>query len=170
MGQQLSRLASFNLGARAVPGDRPTELAIAMSAEALFATFPKELRESLGDVPMVLRGLESHARSVRARINELDAALAEAQRGPGRGAAAERQDSLVADLTAARGRAATRLEEIVTALENLRLDLLRLRAGGGSIVGITLDLAAAREFGAQADRQLASEREVEQALIAPPQR
>ena len=167
IGQQLARVASINLGDRAVPADRPTELAIALSAEAMFATFPKNLRESLGDVPKVLHGLEAHARSVRNRIQELDAALAEAQRGPGRGAA-DRQDSLVADLTAARERAEARLEEIVTALENLRLDLLRLRAGGGSVEGITLDLAAAREFGEEADRQLASGREVEQALIAPP--
>jgi serine/threonine-protein kinase len=168
IGQQLARVASINLGDRAVPADRPTELAIAMSAEAMFATFPKNLRESLGDVPKVLHGLEAHARSVRNRIQELDAALAETQRGPGRGAAADRQDSLVADLTAARERAEARLEEIVTALENLRLDLLRLRAGGGSVEGITLDLAAAREFGEEADRQLASGREVEQALIGPP--
>lgn len=168
IGRQLARVASINLGDRAVPADRPTELAIAMSAEAMFATFPKNLRESLGDVPKVLHGLEAHARSVRNRIQELDIALAEAQRGPGRGAAADRQDSLVADLTAARERAEARLEEIVTALENLRLDLLRLRAGGGSVEGITLDLAAAREFGEEADRQLASGREVEQALIAPP--
>jgi tRNA A-37 threonylcarbamoyl transferase component Bud32 len=167
-GQQLARIASINLGDRAVPADRPTELAIAMSAEAMFATFPKDLRESLGDVPKVVHGLEAHARSMRARIQELDSALAEAQRGPARGAAADRQDSLVADLTAARERAEARLEEIVTALENLRLDLLRLRAGGGSVEGITLDLAAAREFGEEADRQLASGREVEQALIAPP--
>ena len=168
IGQQLARVASINLGDRAVPADRPTELAIAMSAEAMFATFPRNLRDSLGDVPKVLHGLEAHARSVRNRIQELDAALAETQRGPGRGAAADRQDSLVADLTAARERAEARLEEIVTALENLRLDLLRLRAGGGSVEGITLDLAAAREFGEEADRQLASGREVEQALIAPP--
>ncbi len=168
VGQQLARLASFKLGERAVPADRPTELAIAMSAEAMFATFPKELRESLGDVPKVLHGLEAHARSVRARIEELNAALVEAQRGPGRGAA-DRQDSLVADLTTARERAEARLEEIVTALENLRLDLLRLRAGAGSVESITLDLVAAREFGAEADRQLAGGEEVERVLAAPRQ-
>jgi len=164
VGTQLARVASINLGERAVLADRPTEMAIAMSAEAMFATFPKALRESLGDVPQVLHGLESHARVIRSRIENLDASLAEAQRGPGRTVSTERQDALVADLTAARERAQTRLEELVTALENLRLDLLRLRAGGGSVEGITLDLAAAREFGQEADRLLESGREVDQAL------
>lgn len=167
IGEQLARIASFKLGDRAVPADRPTEMAIAMSAEAMFATFPKEVRESLGDVPKALHGLESHARAMRARIEELDASLAEVQRGPSRVVATERQEALVADLVLTRERAQTRLEELVTALENLRLDLLRLRAGGGSIDGITLDLATAREFGQEADRLLAGGREVEQALAAP---
>jgi hypothetical protein len=164
VGKQLAQLASINLGDRAVLADRPTEMAIAMSAEAMFATFPKELRESLGDVPKVLHDLEAHARAIRSRIEDLDASLAEAQRGPTRAIATNRQDALVADLTAAREHAQARLEQIVTALENLRLDLLRLRAGGGSVEGITLDLATAREFGQEADRLLESGREVEQAL------
>ena len=165
VGKQIARVASINLGDRAVLADRPTEMAIAMSAEAMFATFPKALRDSLGDVPKVLHGLEAHARAIRSRIEDLDASLAEAQRGgSARAVSTDRQDALVADLTEARGRAQTRLEELVTALENLRLDLLRLRAGGGSVEGITLDLAAAREFGKEADRLLESGREVEQAL------
>jgi hypothetical protein len=101
---------------------------------------------------------------MRARIEELDGSLAEAQRGPSRAVATDRQDALVNDLVNARERAQTRLEELVTALENLRLDLLRLRAGGGTVEGITLDLATVREFGQEADRLLASGREVEQAL------
>jgi len=166
VGRQLVRLASVKLKDRAILADRPTEMAIALSAEALFAAFPKNVRESLGDVPKVLHELESHARAIRARIEELDASLAEVQRGPTRAGALERQEALVSDLTATRERAQARLEELVTALENLRLDLLRLRAGAGSIEGITLDLATAREFGQEADRLLASGREVEQALAA----
>jgi serine/threonine-protein kinase len=164
IGDRLARIASFKLGNRAVTADRPTEMAIAMSAEAMFGAFPKDVRDSLGDVPKVLHGLEAHARSMRARIEELDASLAEAQRGPSRAVVTERQDVLVNDLAIARERAQTRLEELVTALENVRLDLLRLRAGGGTVEGITLDLATAREFGQEADRLLASGREVEQAL------
>ncbi|MDB4912454.1 MAG: hypothetical protein JWM95_98 [Gemmatimonadetes bacterium] len=169
LGEKLVGLASMNLGQRAVPADRPTELAIAMSAEAMFGTLPRPVRDSLGDVPAVLRELEGHARVARTRVAELDAAIAEAQHGraAGRTGSSERQDALVADLAARRTQAETRLSELVTALENVRLDLLRLRTGGGSVEGVTRDIAAARAFGEQADRLLAGGREVEEVLRAP---
>jgi serine/threonine-protein kinase len=163
-GRLLARISSIKLGQRAVAAGRPTELAIAMSAEAVYETFPKELRQSLGDVPEALHGLEGHARNARARIAELDAALADAQRQPGRGVAMDRQDALVRDLNAARHQAEARLAEVVTALENLRLDLLRLRAGAGTAEGITRDVAAARALGDEADRLLAAAREVDATL------
>jgi serine/threonine-protein kinase len=163
-GRIVGRMASIRLGQRAVPAERATELAIAMSAEALYAGFPKELRQSLGDVPEVLHGLEARARAIRARIAELDIALAEAQRPPARPDTEDRQNALVSDLRAARADAETRLSDVVTALETLRLDLLRLHAGAGSAEGITRDLAAARSLGDQAERLLAGAREVERAL------
>jgi eukaryotic-like serine/threonine-protein kinase len=162
-GRALAQLAASGLGERATIGDRPTELAIAMSAEALHARLPRDIRASVGDVPAVLRALEAQARKARARIEELDAAVGEALRGKS-GVASAQQEALVAGLRAARGDAEERLSELVAALETLRLDLLRLSAGAGSVDGITADLAAAREFGEAADRLLASAREVEQAL------
>ncbi|MEP7001546.1 MAG: serine/threonine-protein kinase [bacterium] len=166
IGERLVSIASYKLGERAVPADRPTEMAIAMSAEAMFGTLPRTMRESLGDVPAILRELEGHARVARARIAELEAAIAEAQHGRGAhlSGSSTRQEALIADLTDRRDRAGGRLAELVTALENVRLDLLRVRAGGGSVDSITRDLAAAREFGKEADRLLASGREVEDAL------
>ncbi len=166
IGETLVKLAGYRLGSRAIPADRPTELAIAMSAEAMFDSLPREQRAALGDVPAVLRELEAHARVARARIGELDAGIAEAQHGRGaqRGVSTSRQDALVADLTERRARAEERLSELVTALENVRLDLLRLRTGGGSVEGVTRDIAAARAFGEEADRLLASGREVEDAI------
>jgi len=162
-GRALARLAATGLGERAAIGDRPTELAIAMSAEALHARLPKDVRSSLGDVPAVLRGLEAQARKARARIEELDNSVGEALRGKP-GVASAQQAALVAELRTTRGEAEERLSGLVAALETLRLDLLRLSAGGGSVDGITADLAAAREFGEAADRLLASAREVEKAL------
>jgi serine/threonine-protein kinase len=167
-GRALAKLASVRLAERGAPADRPTELAIAMNAEALFAGFPKELRQSLGDVPEVLHGLEAHARVARARVEELNASIADAQRGAPRAGAEQKKETLLADLARARDLAETRLADLVTALENLRLDLLRLRAGAGSVEGITVDLAAAREVGDDADRLLAGGREVERALRSPP--
>jgi serine/threonine-protein kinase len=166
LARGLARIAGYRLGARSVPANRPTELAIAMTAEGLYDALPKELRQSLGDVPEVLRGLEMHARTARARREQLDAAIAEAQGGSGR--AADRQDALVNDLRAARAAAEARLGDVVTALETVRLDLLRLGAGAGSVDGITSDLAAARELGENADRLLAGVREVEAVLADTP--
>ena len=166
IGKGLSRIAAFRLGRRAVPADRPTELAIAMTAEGLFHELPKPTRQSLGDVPQVLHGLEAHARAARERIEQLDVAIAAAQQGSGR--AAGRQDALVHDLREARATAEARLGDVVTALESLRLDLLRLRAGAGSVEGITSDLAAAKELGESADRLLAGAQEVDAVLADTP--
>ena len=166
VGRALARIAGYRLGQRSVPANRPTELAIAMTAEGLFRDLPSETRKSLGDVPGVLRGLEAHARAARARIAELDAAIGEVQSGSGR--AAERQDALLKDLRATRAAAEARLGNVVTALESLRLDLLRLRAGAGTVEGITTDLEAARELGESADRLLAGAREVDAVLADTP--
>ncbi len=164
VGRMLGRAAGTNLKQRAVPEGRATELAIAMSAEALFSSFPKPIRESLGDVPAVLRSLEAHAQGARARIEELDAALAQAQHTPRGAASDQRQEALVTDLRSARAKAEMRLADVVTALENVRLDLLRLHAGAGTPESITQDLAAARALGEDADRLLAGVREAEAAL------
>ncbi|MEP6992281.1 MAG: serine/threonine-protein kinase, partial [bacterium] len=129
VGDRLVRMAGVRLGRRAVPADRPTELAIAMSAESIFTALPRALRDDLGDVPAVLHELEAHARLARARIGELDASIAEVQHGRGAANAgsASRHEALLADLAAQRNAADARLGELVTALENVRLDLLRLR-------------------------------------------
>jgi eukaryotic-like serine/threonine-protein kinase len=166
LGRGLARIAAFRLGTRVIPANRPTELAIAMTAEGLYNDLPKETRRALGDVPEVLHGLENHARAARVRIEQLDKAIGDAQGGAGR--AADREEALVKDLRAARTAAESRLGDVVTALESLRLDLLRLRAGAGSVDSITTDLEAARELGESADRLLASAREVEAVLADTP--
>jgi serine/threonine-protein kinase len=163
-GRLLTKVASYKLGRRAVAANRATELAIAMSAEAIYESFPKETRQSLGDVPGVLRALEAQARAARARVTELDATLVEAQRQSSVSASSARKDSLVVDLQREREKAESRLSQIVTALENLRLDLLRLHAGAGNAEGITRDIIAATALGEEADRLLAGVREVEETL------
>jgi len=110
--------------------------------------------------------LEAQARAARARITELDLALGEAQRQTGRAGVSARQESLVVDLQLERQRADERLSQVVTALENLRLDLLRLHAGAGSAEGITRDILAATALGDEADRLLAGAKEVEETLKA----
>lgn len=138
VGQAMGRIAGYQLGARAIPPDRPTELGIAMSAEALYVGRPKEVRQTLGDVPSVLHGLEAQARAM--------------------------QEQLVADLRAARATAEQRLADIVTALDTLRLNLLRLHAGAGSAESITQDLASAKSLGEDVDRLLEGGAEAERVV------
>jgi serine/threonine-protein kinase len=57
-----------------------------------------------------------------------------------------------------------RLGEALGALETLRFDLLRLHGGVGSVDGLTADLSAAREIGAQVEALLEGRREVDDAL------
>ena len=53
-----------------------------------------------------------------------------------------------------------RLADAVTALETIRLDLLRLTAGAGSVEGLTADLAEARAVSEEVGRLLAARDEV----------
>jgi len=69
-----------------------------------------------------------------------------------------------AELLRKRGDTGDRLTLAVGALENVRLGLLRLKAGIGTIDGLTADLARARDIGDQIDAELGARREVEHAL------
>jgi len=162
-GRTLGNFAALKLTNRAVAADRPTELAIAMSAAALYDSLPKDVRASLGDVTDVVNGLEARARGIRARMEQLETAIAEAQQTRTT-AAGDKQDALVSDLRAAYAAAEARLAEVVTSLETLRLDLLRLSAGAGTTEGVTRDLDAARLLSDEAARMLEGRREVEAAL------
>ena len=167
VGRGFAKMASFKLGQRALPPDRPTELGIAMSAESLYEGYDKQLKKSLGDVPGVLRGLEAHARSMRTRMTELDESIQDAQRTSPRAAGASNvQNRLLEDLRSARGQAEERLAEVVSALETIRLGMLRLHAGAGSAESVTQDLEAARALGEDVDRLLAGTQEADK-LIEP---
>ncbi|HEY9518003.1 MAG TPA: serine/threonine-protein kinase [Gemmatimonadales bacterium] len=166
-GRWLFKVASAGLSLRAAGAGgthRPTELALAFAAEDLYAELPSAIRAALPGLPEVLKRLELQARNVRARIEELEQSLAEAQQGAAPGAAPGHRDKLVTDLTAARDLARIRLSESVAALETIRLDLLRLRAGAGSVDRITADLAAAGEIGKTVDRLLAAGEEIDRAV------
>ncbi len=166
-GRWLFKIASAGLPARSAGAGathRPTELAIAFAAEDLYAGLSKEVRASLPELPDVLSRLEKQARAVRARLEQLEQSLADAGADPSHGAAPAHRATLTADLTAARDAARARLSETVAALEIIRLDLLRLRAGTGGIDRITADLAAAGDIGAAVDRLLAAGEEIEKAL------
>jgi eukaryotic-like serine/threonine-protein kinase len=72
-----------------------------------------------------------------------------------------------AEALRARGQTGEHLAETVAALENLRLALLKLRAGTGTVGDLTLWLERAREIGEYVDRRIAAEGEVQQLLREP---
>jgi serine/threonine-protein kinase len=69
-----------------------------------------------------------------------------------------------AEALRAGGQTGERLAETVAALENLRLALLKLRAGTGTVGDLTIWLERAREIGEFVDRRIESEGEVKRLL------
>ncbi len=184
LGVWFARVAAIGMKRGALPpagAHRPTEIAIGLAADALFAALPRATRHELQELPAVIRRLEADAQGLRARVDELNALLAgagdesigarsRALRGgtaAAAGTVSEARERLRADLTAERDRAAQRLATAVAALENIRLDLLRLSAGVGTVNQVSADLTAARQLGAEVDAMLAGRREVEALLAAP---
>ncbi len=164
IGKQLIRIASIGL-TRTLPAaatHRPTEVAIGLAAEALFEALPKETRKTLKHLPEIVRQLENDARTLRGRVEELGGMLADVtegrvmtasatlQRDPEEaGSLDDTRDKLKAELTATRDLAAKRMAQSVAALENIRLDLLRLKAGVGSVDDLSAELTAALELQAE---------------------
>jgi len=170
-GRWLFGVARMFTSAKAVPASlthRPTELALGMAAEQLYDTLPKETRQQLRELPDVVHRLEQDAQRMRARLEELQEALSDVgQRGtPGTPdpAIGVRHDRIVADLSAERDLVQQRLKDAVAALETIRLNLLRLHAGTGSVRSLTTDLGLAREVARSISAQVEGFREVEEAL------
>jgi serine/threonine-protein kinase len=146
IGRWLFKLARAITPSRALPASlthRPTELALGMAAEQLYESLPKETRNQLRDLPDVVHRLEQDAQKMRARFEELQEALADADQ---------------------RVSPNQRLKDAVAALETIRLNLLRLHAGTGTVQSLTTDLGLAREIAGEIGRHVEGLREVEEAL------
>ncbi len=143
------RLLGAGLGKspRSAPvADQPTELLLADQARQFLQALPPAERERLGGAEQLVQRLERDAVQLRQRLRELDDAGAELG---GRGSA-ERQ-AVGAELDAARRAAAERLSTAVSALETVRLELLRARAGLQASDSLTGDLALLQRLGDLAD-------------------
>jgi serine/threonine-protein kinase len=66
----------------------------------------------------------------------------------------KRQRRAVADLEARRERSRERLESCLLALENLRLDVIKLKAGSQTLQQITLVAERARELASEVDNAM----------------
>jgi hypothetical protein len=132
----------------AVAADQHTEVLIAGAARDILRALPDPDRRLVGVEPLLSR-LEADAAVLRRRLGDLDEAAANLG-----GAASPRRDEFAHDLEAARRAAAERLGTTVSAMENLRLDLLRLRAGVGATDGLTEDLEVLRNLAARVDAEV----------------
>ena len=168
VGRLLFRIARLLVPASSLPPPathRPTELALAMAAEQLFEQLPRETRRELRELPDVVRRLENDAQRMRPLLEELNDALG----GPGGKdredpAAGARHDRIVADLVAERDLVQRRLGDAVKALETIRLNLLRLHAGAGSVQRLSTDLGLARDVAMEINLLLEGHREVDRDL------
>ncbi len=165
-GERFARLASLGLK----KAERPaigmpllTEVALGRATDHLYAALPKASRQELAALPDTVRRLEADAGKLRQTIDALDVQLAMFERGGDSLDDAERAH--VADeLRTARALGVDRLAATVTALENIRLDLLRLQMGSAGIESVTASLDAARQIGQQISDSLGAQAEVERLL------
>ena len=138
---------------------RATELSLGMAAENLFETLPRETRAALGDLPGLLHRLQDDAQGLRRRYDALQEALA--------GAGDAVDTAAHASLRASRDALHDKLSTAVGALETIRLNLLRLHAGAGTVEGLTTHLDLAAEVSREVERLLAAHDEVARALAFP---
>lgn len=138
---------------------RATELSLGMAAEQLYESLPKEVRQSLGDLPSLLARLQRDARLLRARHDELNDALTRISTIT----AAEEYEHLRAERTLLHDK----LRDTVGAMETIRLNLLRLHAGAATVEGVTTHLGIAAEVSAEVERLIAAQGEVEERLRLP---
>ena len=150
----------------------PTEFVLAERAVDLLHALPPAAREQLDGARDVIERLRSRIEALREREEELGTALSQAGDPPaaarshevaGAGRTlGERRIELTRGLEQARREVAERRATAVAALENIRLQLLRLRAGVAAPSDLTADLDAARSI----ERQISAMIEVN-AVVSP---
>ena len=181
-GERFVKLAGLGVEKRAPIESlaQLTEVALGRATDALYDALPKQVRQELRQLPDVVRQLERNARGLRAEVEKLDESLialdadaAGAMPSTVIGSDQEtavrtERDRLRADLHQTRDRGATRLAETVAALENIRLDLLRLQLGEGRVDSVTASLEAAEQAGADLGAYAHGAEEAERGLRPPP--
>jgi len=143
-GRAVFRLAGWRLDREDAAG-LPSQGAATSAPLALISALPGAARRELGDARGRIEQLEKALRALADRQREIEAALADAG---GATAASDatlrsRRDELVNGLSVARDEAIARRERLASALENVRLQLLRLKSGVGVAADVTSELRAA---------------------------
>ena len=107
----------------------------------------------------MLKRLQADAQRLRQHHDGLQDALNDA------GTSASSID--YADVRATRDELHAKLGDAVGALETIRLNLLRLHAGSGSVEGLTTHIGIAADLSDEVARLLAAKSEVERGLAFP---
>jgi hypothetical protein len=145
-----------------------TEVALGRATDHLFEALPKASRRELAALPDTVRRLEADAGKLRNSIAKLDDQLAAFDRG-GETLGADDERSLMAnELRATRAVAVERLATTVSALEAIRLDLLRLQMGSAGLESVTASIEAAKRVGDQISEAVAAQEAVERILRETP--
>ncbi len=125
-----------------------TEMLLANQARDLLHALPASDRQILGDVSGAISRLEREADRLRGRLASIDQGLAEV------GSGGEDRAALAGELGREREAVTSRLATAVSALEGIRLDLLRLRAGVGDRPGLTTSIEKLKQVSAGVDALL----------------
>lgn len=144
--------------------NRPTEAALGLAANELFAALPTAYRRDLRALPDLVRRLEARAVSIREHVDDLTRLTADAERdmvpSPD-----DRTRDAVARLIQQRDAARQDLARSIAALEAIRLDLLRLHGGVDRADTVTSLLEQARRAEHDLSTLIDAQREVH--AIAP---
>jgi hypothetical protein len=177
-GERFVKLCGFGVKKTAVASSLPqlTEVALGRATDALYDALPKAVRKQLKQLPPTVKRLEDDAKKLREEMDRLDASIAQLDGDarntiPSAIANSEHEskvrtdrDRLRADLRALRERAGERLAATVAALENIRLDLLRLQLGDGRVESVTTSLLAAQDAALDLSNYVSAAREVERVI------
>jgi hypothetical protein len=143
-GRAVFRLAGWRLD-REIDSPSPRSNAVTSAPLALFSALPGAARRELGDAKARIEKLERSLRTLADRQRDLEIALNDAGTNTAGSDAAlrARRDELVGGLSAARDETIARRERVASALENVRLQLLRLKSGLGAADDVTAELHTA---------------------------
>src|SRR5206468_8203938 len=130
---------------------RATETLVGGAAAELLAALPAPYREQLAGLPEIITALEAWAAEARAQVEALEDV-------------AVRGGSAHPALIARRTTAKEQLASAVAALEEIRLDLIRLHAGGSDLAPLTTLLDAAKHMAEDIDQLADAQSQVNRML------
>ena len=111
----------------------------------VFEGLSKDMRRDLGEVSKVIASLVAAQTDLIHREAQLETSQEEAARGTA-GVATDTLERVVTELTEAKKTASKRREDRTAALERLRLELIRLRSGVGTVAEVKAEAQRAKQL------------------------